>query len=112
MLGIIGETVTVQRFAGATRNAHGQSVASYAPAETVSGVGVDIPDVSEPRDGTTANVRFDYRLFFPPGMTISSRDRVTVRGHECEVEQAGEPLPNFFTGSMFRTEVTVRRVTH
>lgn len=112
MLGIThGETVVLKRYAGSTRNAHGQKVASYAAPEAVHDVGVDAPVVSEPRDGTTQNVRFDYLLFFPPGTTVGSRDIVVVRGHECAVEQAGEPLANFFTGDVFHTEVTVRRVT-
>ena len=108
MLG--GETVFHEPWIRDEKNAHGQKLPVYAAPVRVDDTGVDVPDVSEPRDGTTRNVRYDYRLFLPPGTTIRDKDRVTVRGHVCEVEEAGEPLPNMFTGMVFRTEVTVRRV--
>ncbi|MGQ4531851.1 hypothetical protein ACUIAC_01030 [Dermabacteraceae bacterium P13138] len=106
-----GETVSLERFESEATNEHGIKSPRWAAPVEIQGVGVDIPDVSEPRDGVTRNVRFDYRLYFPPGTTVGDRDRVTVRGHRCQVEQAGEPLPNMFTATVFRTEVLVRRVT-
>lgn len=108
MLG--GETVIHEPWLRDGKNAHGQKIPVYDDPVRVDDTGVDVPDVSEPRDGTTRNVRYDYRLYLPPGTTIRDKDRITVRGHVCEVEEAGEPLPQMFTGSLFRTEVTVRRV--
>lgn len=108
MLG--GETVLHHVWTGEKRNAHNQKTDTWADPVPIDDTGVDIPDVSEPRAGTTQNVRYDYRLFLPPGTTVRGRDKITVRGRECAVEEAGEPLPNIFTGMLFRTEVTVRRV--
>lgn len=108
MLG--GETVFHEAWIRDDKNSHGQKRPVHAAPVRIDDTGVDIPDVSEPRDGTTRNVRYDYRLFLPPGTTIRDKDRVTVRGHVCEVEEAGEPLSNMFTATVFRTEVTVRRV--
>ncbi|WP_058234121.1 hypothetical protein [Devriesea agamarum] len=105
------ETVTIIRHAGTTKNARGQLIDTWGPQVAVTGVGVDIPDTSEPRDGITLNVRYDYRLYFPPGTTISARDKLIVRGHECAVEEPGEPLVNMFTVRPFRTEVLARRVS-
>lgn len=106
-----GETVQIRRHIGWETNAHRQKVPVYAAPVDVPDTGVDAPVVSEPRDETARNVQWDYQLFFPAGWSVSDLDLVVVRGHECQVEQAGEPLTNMFTGSMFRTEVLVRRVT-
>lgn len=108
MLG--SETVIHEPWVRDEKNSHGQKLPVYGTPVTIADTGVDVPDVSEPRAGTTSNVRYDYRLFLPPGTTIRDKDRVTVRGHVCDVEEAGEPLPNMFTATVFRTEVTVRRV--
>lgn len=106
-----GETVQLLRHTGWMVNEHRQKIPTFADPVDIPETGVDAPAVSEPRDETTRNVQWDYQLFLPPGTTVSDLDRVIVRGHECEVEQAGEALTNMFTGRLFRTEVLVRRVT-
>lgn len=108
MLG--GEIVHVERWIRDDRNSLGQMKPLYGPPEPIPDTGVDVPDTSEPRDGATANESWDYRLFLPHGTTIAAKDKVTVRGHVCAVEQPGEPIVHMFTGAAFRTEVTVRRV--
>lgn len=109
MLG--GETVQLCRWSGKTKNAHGQLVDAWDEAVDVEDVGVDAPVVSEPRDGNAHDVRYDYALYLPAGTTVGDRDRVIVRGITCTVERPGGPMQNMFTGALFRTEVTVRRVT-
>lgn len=75
----------------------------------VDNVGVDTDYSSEVEAGTTARATVDLLLFLPPGYRCDSKDRFTVRGKLYEVVGIGEKLPNFFTGSMFHTEVRVKR---
>lgn len=109
MLG--GETVILEPWVRDEKNAHGQKVPVYASPVSIPDTGVDVPDSSEPRDGITENARWDYRLYLPAGTTVAAKDRLTVRGHSCAVEEPGEPIIHMFTAAAFRTEVLARRVT-
>lgn len=106
-----GESVVLERAGQAYTNAHGQVIPGQpGPPETVDGVIVDVPKIDEPRDGIQNRTVADYVLFFPAGWTVGKDDVVTVRGRRCKVEKFGEPMPNAFTGVVFRTEVEVRRI--
>lgn len=89
----------------------GHRVSGWADPVTIDGVGVDIITGKEPRNPEGAETATaDLRIYLPPGFTCGHRDRFAIRGKTYEVEGIGEPLPNFFTGVVFRTEVTLRRV--
>lgn len=111
MMGLdYGEQVQYHQYLGETIDGDGHRAGGWAEAVPIDGVGVDITTSTEPRNPEGAeNTRVDLRLYLPPGFTCGHRDRFTVRGQEYEVEGIGEPLPNFFTGVVFRTEVTLRR---
>lgn len=105
-----GETVQHIRWTGQTTDAQGYRTSGYAPAVDVPNVGVDVvADSTEPRDGTVQRADADLTLFLPPGTTVGSRDKFIVRGETYQAEGIGVPLNNFFTGSMFNTEVKVKR---
>lgn len=107
---VAGETVYHRRFLGETTNEDGHRGPTWAEPAPVEGVGVDQPATVEPRDPAGAETaRVDLRLYLPPGFACGHRDRFTVRGQEYEAEGVGEPLPNIFTGLVFRTEVNLRR---
>lgn len=105
-----GETVMHRAYVGMVRDSHGNAVPQYAPPVAVAGVGVDVPDAQEPRDGASQRQIVDAVLFFPPGFYCGRKDLLTVRGEEYGVEGNAPPISNFFTGTMFRTEVKVRRI--
>ncbi|ALE05512.1 hypothetical protein AL755_08515 [Arthrobacter sp. ERGS1:01] len=111
MLGLAGgETVLHRAYVGVVRDSHGNAIAQYAAAVPIPGVGVDVPDAQEPRDGASQRQTTDAVLFFPPGFNCGRRDLFTIRGEEYGVEGNAPPISNFFTGTLFRTEVKVRRV--
>ena len=106
-----GETVTHSKWLRDERNAHGQLRPVFADPVEVEGVGIDVPSADEPRDGTSGRHVVDLVLFLPAGSTVDRRDKFVVRGSDYQVEGEAPPIPNFFTGAIFRTEVKVRRVT-
>ena len=106
-----GETVFHERWVRDNRNAHGKLTPEYATPEQVDNVGVDVPQVNEPRDGTTNRQIVDLVLFLPAGVTVSGRDRFVVRGDTYEVEGDAPAITNFFTGTPFLTETKLKRVT-
>lgn len=106
-----GETVQHLAYTGQARDAHGNVKPTYAPPVAIHGVGVDIPDVDEPRDAASQRQIVDHVLFLPPGFTCSRKDKFIVRGDEYQVEGHAPTVPNFFTGTMFRTEVKVRAIS-
>lgn len=106
-----GETVAHTAWVRDECNAHGQLRPVFADPVEIEGVGVDVPSVDEPRDGSSGRQVVDLVLFLPAGTTVDRRDTFTVRGVEYQVEGESPELPNFFTGAIFRTEVKVRRVT-
>lgn len=106
-----GETVKHLAWSQEATDEDGHRTSGWAAPAPVAGVGVDIITGQEPRtpDGAETS-RADLRIYLPPGFTCGHRDRFIIRGKTYEVEGIAEPLPNFFTGITFRTEVTVRRV--
>lgn len=110
MLQIQGETVTRHAFLRAERNAHGATVNVYED-RLVDDVGIDSADADEPRNAMSERVVVERVLFLPAGMTIDSRDEFTVHGQRYGVEGYAPPIRNFFTATMFRTEVKLKRVT-
>lgn len=104
-----GETVEHLAYKSGGVDDNGFKVPAGYTATTVNGVGVDIASTSEPLDGTVERADVDLVLFLPPGFQCDSKDRFRVRGKEYRVIGIGEKLPNFFTGSIFRTEVKVKR---
>ena len=104
-----GETVELQRYRSAGVGADGFKTPASYESETIPNVGVDIAVTDESGDGTVQRADVDLVLFLPPGTRCDSKDRFIVRGKKYEVVGVGEPLPNFFTGSLFRTEVKVKR---
>lgn len=105
-----GETVTHAAWIENSYNAHGQPRAVYAEPVDVPGVGVDVPSPTEPRDGGSERQVTDLVLFMPAGYEVDRRDKFYIRGKEYTVEGDGTKISNFFTGTVFRTEVKVRRV--
>lgn len=105
-----GETVQHLPHHPAGKDSRGYPIpAGHGPAVDVEGVGVDYPSSMEPREGTTQKTTVDLVVFLPPGFVCDPRDRFVVRGKTYEVEGLGEALPQFFTGSVFCTEVQLRR---
>jgi hypothetical protein len=105
-----GETVEWLAYAGATRNAHGQMIPEYADPAPVDGVGIDVPDVAEPRDGAGQRQITDYVLFLPAGFRCDRRDQFMIDGELYGVEGRARPVRSPFTGSTFPTPVKVRRI--
>lgn len=110
MIGIQGEQVTRHKWLKDERNAHGQLVPVRVD-ELVEDVGIDVPDSDEPRNGVSERTIVALVLFLPPGMVISQRDEFTVHGERYGVEGYAPPVRNFFTATVFRTEVKLKRVT-
>lgn len=106
-----GVLVEHKRYIGAERNAHNALVPKYADPVPIDGVGIDLPDVNEPRDGASQREIVSYVFFLPPGTTCDRRDMFIFSGDTYEVE-GGQSLPikNPFTGSVFPTPVKVRIV--
>lgn len=104
-----GEPVEHLRYRPQGVSADGFKIPASFDAVTLKNVGVDIAVTSEPSDGTVQRADVDLVLFLPAGTRCDSKDRFKVRGKEYTVVGVGEPLPNFFTGAVFRTEVKVKR---
>lgn len=104
-----GETVFHLPFLGQVKDADGHRKDTWGAPAPVPDTGVDVPGVTEPRDGLAVVSEIDLVLFAPPGFTCGQRDRFEVRGKTYEVEGVTEPITNFFTGTAFRTEVKLRR---
>lgn len=104
-----GETIQHHRWQGGGKDPDGYRLPQYAAPVDVQNVGVDQPTTTEPRDGTTERAQVDLVIFLPAGYTCDYRDRFTIRGKLYQAESVGEPLRNFFTGDLARTEVSVRR---
>jgi len=106
-----GETVQHVRWVRDDRNAHGRLTPVFADPQDIENTGVDVPQATEPRDGTSNRQIVDLVLFLPAGTRVNSRDQFIVRGDTYEVEGEAPALSNFFTGTPFLTEVKVKKVT-
>lgn len=107
-----GDSVLHHRYAGTVRNAHGQTVVSYADPVELHGVGVAPGASTEPRDGGSYRVVSQTTIYVPPGTTVDARDQFTVRGIKYGVEgdAAGE-WRNPYTGWNPGSAVTLRRIS-
>lgn len=107
-----GESVTLHRYAGQARNAHGQVVVSWHPDEVVPGVAVAPGSSVEPRDAGSYRVVTQMTLYMPPGVTVDPRDQITVRGvrYGIEGDMSGE-WRNPFTGWSPGSAVTLKKVS-
>lgn len=110
MLNIQGEQVIRHAFLRSDKNAHGKLSPVFVDS-VVDDVGIDGASADEPRDGLSERVEVELVLFLPAGMTIDPRDQFTVHELRYQVEGYAPPIRNFFTSTMFRTEVKLKRVT-
>lgn len=106
-----GETITITRWLRDDRNAHGQLTPVFDDPVEIRGVGVDVPSNAEPVDGLSQRHVSDAKIFLPPGESVDHRDKIELRGANYEVEGDAQPIRNFFTGTVFPTEVDLKRVT-
>lgn len=104
-----GETVEHLTYRKGGVDDNGFKTPAGYDSTSITNVGVDAGASNEVIDGTVQRSDVDLILFLPPGFQCDSKDRFRVRGKEYEVVGVGEKLPNFFTGSLFRTEVKVKR---
>jgi hypothetical protein len=107
-----GDTVILHRFAGTTRNAHGQTVTAWAPDESVPRVAVAPGSSTEAAAGGSSTVVTQLTIYLPPGVTVSAQDQVTVRGERYSVDgdKSGEWV-NPFTGWSPGSALALKRVT-
>lgn len=110
MIQVNGEDVIRHKWVRDDRNAHGQAVPVFDDV-LVEDVGVDVASSDEPRNGLSERVNVERVIFLPPGMAINARDQFTVHGDRYGVEGYAPPIRNFFTKTVFRTEVKLKRVT-
>lgn len=105
-----GESVGYEEYAeNLGYDEYNRKKSGYKPVVEIKDVGVDTPTSEDIENGMVEKAEADYRLYLPAGTTYDSRDRFIVRGHKCLVIGVGDAVKNFFTGSMFPTEVHVRR---
>lgn len=105
-----GETVTHLKYGATGKDAYGKATYGYTHSD-IEGVGVDVTSAQEARDGTVSRADVDLTIFLPAGSEYGSRDRFKVRGETYEVVGPSTYIQNFFTGSMFKTEVKLKRFT-
>lgn len=106
-----GVQVTRHPYLRTDTNAHGQTVLIYGPDVEVANVGIDVPQANEPRNQISERELVNQVIFLPPGYSIDHRDQFTVFGQRFGVEGYAPPITNMFTGSIFFTEVKLRKVT-
>ena len=70
---------------------------------------IDAPTAAEPRDGAALVATIDHVLYLPPGTVVAADDRFVIDGTVFEVEGEAPVIKNPFTGTVFYTEVKVRR---
>lgn len=105
-----GETVTHLKYGATGKDAYNKVTYGYTPVE-IEGVGVDVSSAQESLDGTVNRSEVDLTIFLPAGTSYDSKDRFKVRGATYEVVGPSTYIKNFFTGSMFKTEVKLKRFT-
>lgn len=110
MLQVQGEQVIRHQWLRNERNQQGAQVPVYQDV-LVEDVGIDVAAADEPRNMSAERDVVERVLFLPPGITISHLDQFTVYGQRFGVEGYAPPVRNFFTASVFRTEVKLKRVT-
>lgn len=104
-----GSTVIHHVYRNGSKDRYGKPTPGFAPPVDLPGVGVDAPQSADVLAGTTQRAEVELVLFVPPGVQVSSRDEFTVAGNRYSVVGVAPPITNFFTGTSFYTEVSLRR---
>lgn len=102
-----GEAVVRLAWSKGTKNAHGQVTPVYTP-ETIENVAVDVAEAEE--TGLDDRQRIEVTLFLPAGTETSKQDQFIVRGKKYEADNDGLLIRNAFTGTVFPTEVRLKRI--
>lgn len=106
-----GETVTLRKYSGKTRNALGQPIASYTDVQ-LNNVAVFNGTTTEVSDGNGTRVSTGMKLVIDATINVSSQDKVIVREIEYDVDgNSSGPQINPFTGWSGGTKIQLRRVT-
>jgi hypothetical protein len=106
-----GEAVTFEALSVSSVDAHGNPVESYGTPVTVSGCAFDPGGTVESFEPGRDVVTTSPRVFVPSGAgSVSSRDRVTVRGKLYAVQGDPAVFTNPFTGWTPATVVNLERV--
>lgn len=111
----ISETVQHEVFTGTSRDAHGNTVETWADAVSL-GIYAFNPGTSSETSGSSAASGHEARtvttpsIYLPSTASVSARDRITVRGKRFEVD--GEPLDfrNPYGGEMNGKSISLKAV--
>jgi hypothetical protein len=106
----VSESVERVPYLGAGEDAHGNEVATYGPAVTLTGFGFDPGSSSEPRLPGQGRVIVEPTLYGPYDMPFLPRDQVIVRGVTYEVEGVVRQWRNMFSNREAGAVVSLRRV--
>jgi len=109
MLFPYGESVTLHRYSGVTRNAHGAVITQFADPVVIAKAAFAPGSTSEPQG---ERVVTQATVYLPAGTTVGPRDQFTVRGvrYEVDGDMSGEWV-NPFNGHSPGSAVALRRVT-
>ena len=104
--------ITWKRWAGSTKNSHGQVTNTYTEETVRAGVDDLVSRENTATTGSEAQAIVQGVLFLPPGSRVDQRDRFEFDGKTYAVVHTPPiPLQSMFTGMQFRTEVQVKRVS-
>lgn len=109
-----GDTVLLHRYGHSGVDRYGKKTPGFDEPLELHGVGIDVtPPVeaksAEVKDGTVQRATVDLVAYVPPGISVGSKDEFTVHGDRYQVVGVAPPMKNFFTGSVFYTEVRLKR---